>query len=264
MPELPDVQSFKRYFECKFLGKKITGLKVTNEKILGNISESKLKERLIGSKFKSAYRYGKYLFIETNNKSFLVFHFGMTGSLKYFENQNEVPSYSRLILAFSNNSHLAFKCIRMLGRIYLTDSMEDFIGNKNLGPDAIYIKKSEFFKSVRRRKGRIKPILLDQSFVAGIGNIYADEILFQSGIHPEIKVNLMDRKKLGKVYNNMKKVLATAVKLNAEIEKHPDFYLSRNRSKFSSCPVCNTMIERINISGRGTYFCPSCQKRMIS
>ncbi|GAH49865.1 unnamed protein product [marine sediment metagenome] len=88
MPELPEVQIFKQYFECTFLDQKISGLKITNKKILGNISESKLKERLIDSKFKSAHRYGKYLFIETNNKSFLVFHFGMTGSLKYFKNQN--------------------------------------------------------------------------------------------------------------------------------------------------------------------------------
>ncbi len=260
MPELPEVQSLKKYFEREFVCKKVTGLKVVNKKILGNVSEKNLKQNLIGSVFKSASRHGKYLFMESSYRCFLVFHFGMTGSLKCFKSQSEIPSYSRFILSFFDNSKLAFRCIRMLGKIYFTDSVENFVKVKRLGPDALGIKRNEFFRLMGSRRGRIKPVLLDQSFIAGIGNIYADEILFQSGIHPETKVDLLGSRKMGKIYNYMKKVLKTAINLESEIERYPELYISKNRNKSGRCPRCGTRIKRINISGRGAYFCPRCQE----
>ncbi len=264
MPELPEVQSLKEYFERKFLGKEITDLKVVNKKILGNVSASRLKEKLMGAIFISAYRYGKYLFVKTSRGFFLVFHFGMTGSLEYFKDENKIPYYTRMILTFSSGLNLVFKCMRMFGRIYLADSLAGFINSKGLGPDALEINKSDFYNLIRKRKGKIKSVLLDQSFIAGVGNIYTDEILFQSGIHPETRVGLLDKRKLERIYNNIGIVLGTAVKSNAEMERYPGFYLSRNRNKNVNCPKCNTKIRRINVSGRGTYFCPRCQRFVIS
>lgn len=260
MPELPDVESFKNYFESRFIGVKVADLKVLNKKILGNISGKKLREKITGSKFKSTSRYGKYLFTETGDGSFLVYHFGMTGSFKCFRDRHKIPPHTRMILTFHNNTCLAYKCMRMFGRIYVTDSVENFINSKNIGPDALEVKKDVFLKAVKKRKAKIKSLLLNQSFIAGLGNIYADEVLFQSGVYPGKRSDLIDDRKLNKIYGNIQKVLKTAIKFNAEADKFPESYLIKNRTGDSNCPGCNAKIKRMEISGRGTYFCPRCQK----
>ena len=136
MPELPDVEVFRRYVNATALHQKIGSVSVRSHKILDGISEKRLKAALEGNQFSATRRHGKHLFAEVNGH-WLVFHFGMTGFLKYFKQEQERPEYEQIVIDFANGYHLSYDCRRKLGRMRLTDDVENFIHNHELGPDAL-------------------------------------------------------------------------------------------------------------------------------
>lgn len=259
MPELPDVEQFKKYADATALNQQIDDVEFKDKRMLASSAQN-IKKALKDHKFINTKRIGKFLLLETddNMHHWLVLHFGMTGELDYFKD-DEQPKYSRMLIHFKNGYHLALNDRRLLGKIDLADNPESYQKKKDLGPDALEISENEFRKIFENKKGKIKPVLMDQHLVTGIGNIYADEILFQSKIHPEKKINEIDEKQFSTLYKKMKMVLKTAIRKDADPKKFPEDFLIPNRKARGICPHCNGKVKKIRVSGRGTYFCPSCQ-----
>lgn len=258
MPELPDVEILRKYFNCTSLNQVVTQVDVRSKKIL-EVNNADLIQALKHHEFAETRRHGKHLFAKLN-KQWLMFHFGMTGDLKYFKNMKKDPKHDRLLLTFSNGYHLAFINQRLLGKVDLTNSVEDFIEKNNLGPDAMEITLENFQKIFNRRKN-VKKTLMDQKLVAGVGNIYADEILFQSKIHPKTQSKKLTKNKIKEIYETMKHVFKIAIKNNADPEQFPRSYIIPYRKEGKKCPNCKEKIQRIEVSGRGAFICPKCQKK---
>ncbi len=259
MPELPDVEIYKQYFDATSLHKTIDRVRVNNARVLREVTAAELSRSLKGHTFRSTRRHGKYLLIEVDSGSWLILHFGMTGYLKYFKEMADELEHVRVLWSFTNGFHLAFVCQRMLGEVGLTEDAEGFIKAKNLGPDAAALNLADFKEIVRGKRGAIKSFLMNQKYLAGVGNVYSDEILFQSGIHPQAKVNELTEAQIKKVYQNMLKVFDVAVKSRADPGQFPDDFLLPQRHKEGRCPRFHGPLEHRKVSGRTAYFCPHCQ-----
>jgi formamidopyrimidine-DNA glycosylase len=259
MPELPDVEAFRRYFDATSLHQEIDTVQVNVPRVLYGITASDLRNRLVGDQFQSSGRVGKYLFGELK-KSWMVFHFGMTGSFQYFSNAADEPDHTAVLIRFGNGYHLAYIDIRKFGLIALTESIDAFVRERNLGPDALSIREDAFVTLIQGKRGSVKSALMDQSLISGIGNIYSDEILFQAGIHPEKRVEALDETAIHHLFLTLEEVLEAAIEAGAETDKLPDTYLIPHRVKGGVCPRCGQPLHTITISGRTSYFCPQQQK----
>lgn len=264
MPELPEVETFRKYLDSTSLHKKINSAEVKNTKILGKVSSATLRSNLKGTKFNSTKRHGKNLFIELSNNKWLAMHFGMTGFLKYFKNLDEAPGHVRVLINFNNGYHLAYNCTRMLGKVDLINDLSGYIEKRKLGADPIEgkLKIKDFYRLFDNKSGPIKSALMNQNILAGIGNIYSDEILFQAGIHPATHVNRLRRNDLKNIYQKMNSVLKKAILVNADPEKLPGSYLISNRNNGKNCPKCSGKIMKKIIGGRSSYFCSIHQKKI--
>ncbi|MFW9772526.1 MAG: DNA-formamidopyrimidine glycosylase [Candidatus Heimdallarchaeota archaeon] len=258
MPELPEVETFKNYLESTSLCKEIKSVKVRDDRVL-NVSEKELQRELKNKKFSTTIRHGKYLFVKINSK-FLVLHFGMSGYLKAFNNINDEPTHSRVLFEFKDGSFLSYISQRMFGRVDLCNNMKKYLKQKKLGPDALNMNYQEFIGTLKRRTTISKTFLMNQNIIAGIGNIYSDEILFQAKINPKTKINEVDEKKLKDLFNNIKEVLKYGIENEGELGSYSPKFLIPHRQKDEECPVCGATIERFELSGRHGFYCPKCQK----
>jgi len=259
MPELPDVEVFRRYFAATALHKKITKVEVHHQKILEAVSSRRLKKALEGRSFKKTSRHGKYLFAELDSGDALVLHFGMTGFLKYYKKAGQKPEHDRLTLHLENDYQLAYANQRLLGRVFLTSQQDRFIENQELGPDALDLGLAEFASILEGGRGAAKTTLMNQKRLAGLGNIYTDEIFFQSRIHPKESVKTLTKKQLETLFENMQEVLNTAIEAQADPKQMPEEFLLPHREEGEPCPRCGGEVKKVKLSGRSTYFCPACQ-----
>ena len=258
MPELPEVETFKQYLDKMSLKQEIRNLKVIDERVL-NIDVFNLRNSLIGKKFESSIRHGKYLFISLDSK-YLVLHFGMTGDLEYYSKKDEEPRFSKVIFYFKNDYNLAYISTRMFGKVSVVNSMEEFIKKKKLGPDAFKMSLEEFTDALNRRSAILKNALLNQSFIAGVGNIYSDEILFRTKLNPLGKIDELSETKKQELYESIKYVLKFGIEHKGDLSTYSKSFLIPHRKKDERCPICNTKIEDFELSGRHGFFCPNCQK----
>jgi len=262
MPELPDVETFRKYFNKTSLNREIKKAVAVKSRVIKGISAGALQSRLTGDSFTSSDRHGKYLIASTSKNKFLIMHFGMTGSLQNFNNSGEPMKHVHLLLEFDNGCRLAYRDPRKFGAIYFEDNVEDFLKRKKLGPDPLKnnYNFSGFKKAADGKKENLKAFLMDQSIIAGIGNVYSDEILFQLGIHPEKQINKLSKLKLKELFISMKKVLKESIKYESSGGKFPDDYLLNYRKNDSECPQCGGKIKMKTIAGRSSYFCINHQK----
>ncbi|MFW9823762.1 MAG: Fpg/Nei family DNA glycosylase [Candidatus Thorarchaeota archaeon] len=258
MPELPEVETYKRYLDNTSLKQMIKNVVVSDNRIL-KIDEPYLKQSVERKQFETSTRHGKYLLIFLNPR-YLVMHFGMTGDLEYYSKTNEPPKYSKVIFKFVNGNNLAYISTRMFGNLDIVDSIEEFIKTKKLGLDAYKMSLEEFKEAVQKRTAIIKNAFMNQSFIAGIGNIYSDEILFRSKIHPKTKLNSFNESKIEELFANIKEVLKVGIEKQGVLSTYPKNFLIPHRKLHERCPTCNTELTRFEISGRHGFFCPKCQK----
>lgn len=259
MPELPDVQVYKEYIDATSLHHSIETIDVLDDRILNDVSPDQFRQVLRGQSLNETYRHGKYLFIHTDSKQSLLMHFGMTGSLKYYEQDSDEPEYTKVRFDFDNGYHLAYVCQRMLGQVQLVEDIELFLKDHDLGPDALELNKEEFKTVIQSSRAMIKPTLMDQSKLAGIGNEYSDEILFQAGIHPRKQAGDLNSDQLGELFDQTHDVCNTAIENRIEWDKFPDSYLARHREKGAVCPICGGTIDTMKINSRTCYYCPQHQ-----
>jgi formamidopyrimidine-DNA glycosylase len=261
LPELPDVEVFRRYVNATSLHKEIQDVEIRTDLILEETTSRKLKNGLKNRSFNSTRRHGKYLFLALNNPDWLVLHFGMTGRLRYYEDPSIEPEYTQFLIEFNNDYRLALVMPRKLGAIRLISDVEDFIQEKELGPD-LYDPNFDyktFLSIMQGRRGMIKPTLMNQKIMAGIGNIYSDEILFQARLHPEKPVDHLHKEDMERIFKKIRHVLKTAVDDKANPDRFPSSWIIPHREKGAKCPNCGGEIENIIVSGRSAYYCPNCQ-----
>ncbi|MGC8491851.1 MAG: Fpg/Nei family DNA glycosylase [Syntrophobacteraceae bacterium] len=259
MPELPDVAAYRKYFERHALDRRLASARVRDARIVRGLSARELEERLTGETFTATRQHGKYLFLQTDGGKWLIEHFGMTGYLWYSEDPGEAPKYDRFQLLFENGGGLSYVNARMLGWIGLTEDPDDLIQGRGLGPSALDIEYGAFKNIFSGKKGEIKPALMNQKLVAGVGNIYSDEILFHARIHPRMKLDALSEKQLKAVFKSMREVLRTAVERDGDTESLPKDYILGDRRKGAHCPVCGNSLQSVKAAGRSAYFCPHCQ-----
>jgi len=263
MPELPDVETLRRFLNRTANRQTIERVAVRDQLILRGVPARRFQAQVKGKKFASTLRHGKYIFVSLQpahsrnvRESFLVFHFGMTGYLRSFARREPEPEYNRVIFHLSNGVRVAFNCRRRLGSIWYTEDREEFIARRHLGPDALRIDFQDFRQQLEAKKGSIKCVLMDQSVVSGIGNIYADETLFQARIHPQTPVTAMDAPDKKKLFEAIHSVLHKAVALNANPARFPRMYLNQYRHPRGLCPRCRVPLTTIRACGRTAYLCP--------
>lgn len=270
MPELPEVESVLRalsYGPPVLTGRVVCGVNILWSGVLSNCCEDVFKAELDGSKFYAVNRHGKYLIFTlcktkpTGKKIFLIVHLRMTGRLYLVPRENGIARHTRMSLLLDEDMALRFDDPRKFGRVWLIQNPDDV--TSGLGPDALAVDLAYFASNFTERRRQIKPLLLDQSFIAGIGNIYADEILFRSGIHPlALTTSLLDTE-IERLYQSTIAVLSEAVEAHgANIDgvfKEGGFVVSVYGRGGGPCPMCGATIAKIRVGQRGTHFCPTCQ-----
>jgi formamidopyrimidine-DNA glycosylase len=259
MPELPDLEVFKRYVDSTSLHQNIETIEVKDGRVLGGVSAGELRRGLEGRKFASTRRHGKHLFVELDDGPWLLLHFGMTGDLKYYKDANEEPPHARVMIYFGNGYHLAFDDQRLFGKVDLIEDPDHFIEEHKLGPDPLDLDFPAFRERLEGRRGEIKATLMNQRIFAGIGNIYSDEILFQVRLHPRTSVGRLDGDAFHDLHEQIQRVLHAAIERGASPQGLPDSFLLPHRREGAECPRGNGNIQKTKAAGRTAYYCPACQ-----
>lgn len=258
MPELPDVETFRRYFNATALYQRVRAVRVRSERVLAGISPRQLQYNLKRKRFKATDRHGKYLFVCTDEGTWLVLHFGMTGYLKY-EKRRRPDRHARILFDFENDYSLTYVCQRLLGKVTLAETPSQFAEDNDLGTDALEIAYADFSPMVHGTRATVKSCLMNQKRIAGIGNVYSDEILFHSHLPPKRKSNTLTEQETKQLYRKMRYVLALAIDRKADPTGVPVSWLLPHRQKGQACPRCNKTIRQARVAGRSAFWCPNCQ-----
>jgi formamidopyrimidine-DNA glycosylase len=204
-------------------------------------------------------RHGKHLFLPLNSGFVLMLHFGMTGYLSAYKGRDD-PEYAYLTVRFDDGYSLSYVIKRMLGAVALADSVEEYLRENDLGPDALDVSPDQLAQIVAGGRGAVKTTLMNQSRIAGLGNIYTDEILFHARIDPRRECDDLTSEDTKEIHRQIARVCDVAVRAHARPERMPDSFLITHRSPEDSCPRCGGSVAKVTLSGRSTYLCPQCQR----
>jgi formamidopyrimidine-DNA glycosylase len=270
MPELPEVETFRRYLlqgesgHPSILGKQIKDAELLWERTLAAPAPGEFKERIRGQFVTGIGRRGKNLLIHLSRDT-LIIHLRMSGELIVEEKTNPRGKHYRVILNFSDQYRLAFNNIRKFGRVWLSEDPSQVIGNLGPEPLAEDFTSARFHQILQKRSRQIKYFLLDQKMIAGMGNIYTDEALFRAKLHPARKTDTLDETETQRLWQGIREVLQEGIQNHGSsidwMYQGGDYqkYLSVYNLEGEPCKRCETPIKRIKIAQRSTYFCPSCQ-----
>jgi len=268
MPELPEVQTVVNHIRPMIIGKRLMTVKPIWEKTLHNFNEDDIDGKNNNNEIIDVYRRAKFIIIELTNK-IIALHLRMTGKL-YISKKSTYPKYARAVLEFDDNESLIFEDVRKFGRIYLYDDLK--IIDSRHGPEPLDkdFTVGLFKGMIKSRNRNIKALLLDQSFLSGLGNIYVDESLWKSGIHPNSISSSIPVTKISILHENIQSTLRNAIlkkgttiidfSVNGESGKYAND-LSIYGKNNQSCFRCNSIIIKLKVAGRGTYVCTKCQKK---
>ncbi len=270
MPELPEVETIRTDLDKHLRGRKIIGIKIPDGRVIKHPSPKIFKKRLTGDSFLNVKRRAKFLLLPLRSGSLLLVHLGMAAWLRYFKGR---PSkYCRVLFKLDNGRYLEFGDKRIFGKLRLLSRPEDHPGLGLLGPEPLSKDFSLvwFKKALSKRKTKIKALLLNQNFIAGIGNIYAQEALFRAGIHPERRANQLRGGEIKKLHLAIRRVLKEGIShRGTSVDSYVDGFGRKGSFQFrlrvygrenEACLRCRTPIKKKTIGQRGTYFCPGCQK----
>lgn len=273
MPELPEVETVRKGLERLVVGKTIEKVTILWPKIIEQPESEIFAKKLIGQTIQKMERRGKFLIFKLTNYD-LISHLRMEGKYETHLPIDEKSKHTHVIFSFTDKTELRYLDVRKFGRMILVDKDQsaNYKGILLLGPEPTRIdfKLPEFRSALKRYKKAIKPLLLGQRLVTGLGNIYVDEALWEAKIHPEQPANSLGDKEVKALYEAIIGVLARAVEaggttirtyLNA-LGEAGKFQLSLNvyGQKDKPCPRCGTPIKKIKVAQRGTHFCPRCQQ----
>jgi formamidopyrimidine-DNA glycosylase len=274
MPELPEVETIKNELAPHVIGHSITGVTLLWDGIAREPPAQEFRSRLAGQKITGISRRGKYLIFNLAGGEKLVIHLRMTGSLLAKPAAAPPERYVRAILYLDDGTAIHFRDLRKFGKMWLVKDENDIVNE--LGPEPL---EKDFTpellqKLLKDRTAPIKALLIDQTLIAGIGNMYADEALFAAKIHPLRAGGSLSSEEVKRLHHNIQRILWAAIEdkgASTDTYIRPSGEIGTAHYQFKvahklggeKCPVCGTPIERITVRNRGTYFCPGCQKEIL-
>lgn len=278
MPELPEVETIRRQLDSFLTGKKIIKAEVSLPKMVKLLLD-KFKEIVVGAKINCVERRAKILIFELSNGWSLLVHLKLSGRL-IFRKKGEAlkeqdTKWNHLIYYFADGSQLFHNDLRQFGYVKLIKKVElaDFFKKEKLGPEPLEkdFTLDDFSALLKKKpKAKIKQFLMDQQNIAGIGNIYSDEILFFAGVHPLRKAGELKPQEIKKIFDGIKKILSEAYKFRGSSDsdyldafgKKGDYVprLKVYGREGEKCKKCGGIIQRLKLGGRSAHFCPECQR----
>jgi len=271
MPELPEVQTVARELRRSLPGLRIRRVLCHFPGVVSSGADC-FRDALRGRAFISIARHGKYLFLRLSDGREVAVHLRMTGQVLLLPRREPRDGHTHLEIFFTKSAHkLVFRDVRKFGRLeLLPGSLPEFIRAKRLGPDALQIRPERLYESLRRTQRCLKAALLDQRVLAGLGNIYTDEVLFRERLSPRRRSCSLTRQRVESLAVSIHRVLRAAIRRRGtSISDYVDpggrrggfqFVLQVYGRKGAPCPRCGTAIARGKVAGRGTWTCPRCQR----
>lgn len=262
MPELPEVETVVRSIAAQLTGARILEAEVNSRRVTrGDHAET--VHGLTGAQIVAVRRRGKQIFFDLD-RGLLYIHLGMTGRLLW---DSRAGKYARAVLTLDRGV-LVYDDVRQFGRFEYFPESPEFLSRS--GPDALAVTFDEFYQRLHKRSGYVKPLLLNQAFIGGVGNIYADESLFAARIHPRARANRLSRRRAEELYRNIIATLKLAIEYRgSSVSNYVDGRGERGGFQQmhcvygragEPCPRCGTLIKRIVLGQRGTHYCPRCQR----
>ena len=275
MPELPEVETYIRELAPLLRGRTVTRAQVTWERTIAAPAAADFCRAIQGQRFDDFDRRGKYMLLKLAGGMTLIVHLRMTGKLSVVEAATAADKHTHVVMTLDDGSHLHYRDTRKFGRIWLVSDPTQVL--HKLGPEPLStdFEIDKFFKKLRGRKASIKALLLDQSIVAGVGNIYADEALFLAGIRPARAGSSLSLADTTALHKAIQQVLQAGIAYrgsslgDSDLQNYTrpggekggfqeEFKVFRRTGK--PCPTCHTVVERIVLAQRSTHFCPHCQQ----
>lgn len=276
MPELPEVETVRKYLENNILNWKIKDIVLSSKKSLRNSKESDLKN-LVNQSITKIDRFAKHLIIRFN-KQYIICHLRMEGKFYVFKDENEMNELTKrshdILMFKTNKGIILFQDTRRFATVDLFDNSIEYGVNEILvkvGPEVFDKKWEDLFETLSKKRTSIKTTLLDQSIISGLGNIYVDEVLFRCKIHPETLTNQITKEQAKDIIKYSIIILNKAIELKGTtirsytsslgVEGSYQNFLNVHQRKDLPCKTCKTKIIKLKVGGRGTYICPKCQKK---
>jgi formamidopyrimidine-DNA glycosylase len=257
MPELPDVEGFKRTLATHATGHQIERVTVRDPGVLRGVSARQLSSRLRGRRFAQPRRQGKWVIAGTDGPAVLM-HFGMTGSLRWTDDHAPAERFERLTFV-TDGGELHYDDMRKLTGISLASDDEEarrLLGS--LGPDALTVRPGEFADLLHDRRAAIKTVLMDQHVVAGLGNLLTDEVLWRACINPRSPASSLTPHEVRRLYGRLRWVLRTSIQAG-DVPARPSWLTGVRYESAARCPRCRTRLCHARIGGRTSVWCPRCQ-----
>jgi formamidopyrimidine-DNA glycosylase len=264
MPELPEVETIARNLRPALVGRKVIAVRVLWPRTLETPAEDQFRNRMNGQMIQEIGRRGKYLIFSLSRQVFLI-HLRMSGDLRVEPEQEGHAAHDRLIVSLDDGNRLVFNDTRKFGRAWLVDDPVDVIGN--LGPEPLdeAFTPADLYWGLQAHHRQLKPLLLDQTFLAGLGNIYADESLHRARLHPLLSSRWVSPGQAEALWRGIRESLQEGIRRNGAsidwVYRGGDFQncFQVYQRTGQPCPQCGTSIERIIVGQRSTHFCPTCQ-----
>lgn len=255
MPELPEVHNFKQYFDAAAIGQKVASVTVHDDKIMRNISGPAFADALKGRSITDSLRRGKYLFAKLDNGHDVLLHFGMTGDLNLYQEASERGRFERFAFHFTDGNTLGFDDARKFARILYLEDREAYIAEVGLGPDALDLEEAYFLKAISGRKTTLKGALLNQSIVAGLGNLYVDDLCYRLKLHPATRVCDLSEETLKLVYHKIVDMMVYATENAPYYRDYPEQWFWHTwRKEGGTDPEGKGKVQIIKVAGRTTYY----------
>lgn len=271
MPELPEVETVARGLDALLRRRTITGVTVSWPRAIACPTLNEFRKQITGRLVRAVGRRGKYIVLELD-RGYLLIHLKMSGRLYVVPAGQPLDKHEHTVFELDGDEQLRFHDVRKFGRVYLVDEAEQVTGELGPEPLADDLTLEEFRRRLATRSGRLKSLLLNQAFLAGLGNIYADEVLFQAGLHPlQSASSLTPAEQVG-LYDAIRSVIRQAVASRGTTLGDGGYVDARRQAGTyqdqiavygrtgEPCPRCQTPIERLVIGGRSSHYCPRCQQ----
>jgi formamidopyrimidine-DNA glycosylase len=257
MPELPDVEGFRRVLADNAVRKRIAAVEVPDRDLLRNASPQALGRALTGKRFREPVRHGKWL-IAPAGEAHVLMHFGMTGSLEW-EPRGPRHAHDRVAFLY-RHAELRFRDMRKFGGIWLANDEEECHAITGpLGPDAVTLGREQLHELLGSRRGAIKAALMDQRLVAGLGNLLVDEILWRARLDPHAPAARLSSRRRDAIYDAMRETLRASIRTR-RVPRASGWLTEVRDRRGARCPRCGTRLRSATVAGRSTRWCPRCQR----
>jgi formamidopyrimidine-DNA glycosylase len=269
MPELPEVETTVRALRRPLVGRIITEVRNSWPRHIVTPSLSELQRRIHGCRVETIERRAKYLLFHLSGGETLIVHLKMSGHLSVVPGTTPPDKHVHTIFRLADGDELRFRDTRKFGRVYLVKDPQEVLAGLGPEPLADTFTAEALRRLLHGRKRTLKPLLLDQTFIAGVGNIYADEALHDAGLHPERKADNLSEPEIASLHQGIQKVLALGIEregASIDLYVKPDGEKGEMQNAVAvfrrtgqSCYRCGATVQRIVLGGRSTHFCPGCQ-----